>query len=154
MLTLVIGGQRALLALLRPYLATLQIGLFTNDWRPAIPDTIAAVQEATYTGYARQSITSWSAVFTNLAGQAEVDAPAYTFQVTAPSSAQYVYGYFVADNLGNLIWGERNPAGPQPMFGLGAPYVVVPRFVLTNFFLSAYAWNSEGGGLGGGSASS
>jgi len=153
MLTLVIGGQRAMLAYLRPYLQTLRIGLFTNDWRPEIPDTSSALVEATYIGYARQSVTDWGAVYTNLSGQAQVDAGPYTFQVTSPSPTQSVYGYFLADPTGNLIWAERNQAGPSPMFALGSPYVVIPRFLLTSFVLAAYAWNSEGGGLGGGSAS-
>lgn len=149
---LVIGGQRAMLGYLRPYLLTLRLGLFVNDWMPEIPDTITDLTEASYVGYARQNVVDWGAVYTNLSGQAETAAGPYTFQVTSPGPSQSVYGYFLADPSGNLILAERNDAGPQSMSSVGATFVVIPRFLLTSFALAAYSWSSEGGGFGGGSA--
>ena len=135
MLFLASSGSSALLQVLmtewidRP----LSIRLFKNDYSPSWLSTLADFVESDFAGYDGQSINGW--FFQGFAGQIGyivTDMP-NTFQVTSGTTApQLCFGYYVHDQDGNLLWGERDPVGPVDMSSEGNEYQIFARFGLAN----------------------
>jgi hypothetical protein len=106
----------------------LKIGLYKNDWTPALNDDITAVTPADFGGYAgEQDLDSW-----DVGGIAFVD-PRYV--MTHPNitwtangaSTNTVYGYYVTSNAGVLLWAERRATGGVTVGTVnGQTYVVAP----------------------------
>lgn len=106
-----------------------QIGLFNNNVTPANNISYAswAINEATFTGYARQNITSWPAAAVNGAGIAEVLHPTITWTLTG-GSPEDIYGIFVIDpSASYFLWYERHPLAPITLTNPGDPFAYTPR---------------------------
>lgn len=125
----------ALVALLQLHKATFNtytLRLFKNDKVPADTDTVADYTEANFTGYAAIATNAWGNAFLNAGNIAEIDETNRTFTQTGVIVTNLVYGYYVTDGAGNLIFAERNPAGPFNMNANGLVYVVLPRYTYRN----------------------
>lgn len=113
-----------------------QIGLYQNDWTPAVGDTISAVTAADFGGYSGvQSLASWDTggiVFTT--PRAVVLHPYKTWTADG-STTNTIYGYYVQTVGGVLMWAERRDLGGI-LIGVvnGQTYSVVPKFTMRSEF--------------------
>lgn len=126
------GGKVRLLQQLVSYLNGLTLRLFQNNHTPAIGDTAASYTEATFTGYSSQAITSFGTAYQNASNLGETDAAAMTFSMTGTTVTNNIYGYYVTDSGGNLIFAELNPNGVFAMNQTGLTYTVQPVFTSAN----------------------
>lgn len=110
----------------------LSLHLYINDITPNAGSTLGDFVEASFIGYLPGQINPWGLPVT-VDGRARSAASAVTFTKTAGSPAS-VYGYFVTDENGALLWAERDPAAPVPMMADGQTYTVVPRFTWVSEF--------------------
>ena len=107
--------------------------LFQNDRVPADGDTAASYQEANFTGYALQNAQSWSAPASS-GGAAQMTHPTLTWVVGTVGVGNLVYGYYITDNAGVLLWAERDPNAPVPMNASGNSYAITPAFTFHSEF--------------------
>lgn len=106
-----------------------QIHLFQNNHTPADGDTVADYTECTFSGYLVKTLLAWSAAAT-VSGRAEITEALQTWGHTGGATGNNVYGYYITDFAGNLLWAELDPAGPVLMDSSGQTYSVLPRFTL------------------------
>lgn len=110
-----------------------QVGLFQNDWTPAVGDTISAATPASFGGYdGLRTISGWtSASWSAPRASATADTEVWTAD---GGSGNIVYGYYVVDSLGALAWAERNPLGGFTISVAGQTYSVTPTFTRRSEF--------------------
>jgi hypothetical protein len=106
--------------------------LYTNDKVPADGDTLASYTEASFGGYAPAPVSGWTQP-AQQAGAARMQASPVTFTVAGPPGA-LIYGYFVTDPGGNLLWAERDPQAPVNMQTVGNSYTITPVFTMHSEF--------------------
>jgi len=131
-MTLVVpnSGEAALLTLALGANVTLK--LYSNDKTPAETDTAANYTEVAGGGYVSKTLSSasWSIV----AGAPSVASYTYQdFQFTGPTNAPTtVYGYFVVNAAGVLLWAERFGAGVLPFSPvLGSLIRITPKLSMS-----------------------
>ncbi len=81
--------------------------LFKNDHVPAVTDTNANYTEANFSGYATFALGNWAAGFVNSDGKGEIDATPHTFAHNGGAVANTVYGVYVTNNAGDVVYAER-----------------------------------------------
>jgi hypothetical protein len=83
-----------------------KLKLFTNNYTPTNADTPASFTEATFTGYAAITLTrsvsgsTWT--INSSSSPAVASYPAQSFNAT---SAQTVYGYYITNAAGTIVYG-------------------------------------------------
>lgn len=102
-------------AILAAYIATVtgtpityDLHLYTNNYDPALGDTVANYTEASFTGYAKGVIlgAGWGAVTVAAHVASSTHGTTFTFTNTG-SSPVTIYGYYVTDTSdANLKWAE------------------------------------------------
>lgn len=135
-------GEAAFLTEIRTALAALitathlKVRLFSNNYTPIATTVVSDFTEATFTGYAAQNVPALSTVFTNAAGQAEIDANATNFfQATDAVSPNTIYGYWIADETSTpiLMWCEKFDT-PIDMTTAGKTLILLLRLILASAF--------------------
>jgi len=102
--------------------------LFQNNHTPAVTDTEANYTEASFSGYAAVDIHAlWGAAFVNASGQGEIDCTTQTFAFGGGAVTNLVYGAYVVDNAGKLIYAERF-AAPISMSASPDQIIYTPKF--------------------------
>jgi hypothetical protein len=133
-LKIVDGGISKMLdKLLTAYGNTLVLKLFKSNTTPAAGDTAATYTEADFPGYAASNCTNWTAS-TVASSVATSSADQKTFSRSSTGTAQNIYGYFVLDSGGNLLFAERDPSAPIPLTNSGDAYLVTPKFTYQSQF--------------------
>jgi len=101
--------------------------LFTNVL-PLTPATLLTdLTEATFPGYARVSLVTWSAAYVTPSGlQAEIVSPAAVFTCTGGAGGQDVTGYAILDKAGLLVAAENFDV-PQSMHNNGETISVTAK---------------------------
>jgi len=123
----VVYAQQAILTRLTA--VHLFLGLFKADLVPSINDAsstyTAAGQEADFPGYGRIELNDWNGV----ALAAHVAANVETLRIFTASgpSTNDIYGYFLCNSTGVVMFAERDPNAPINMRTAGASYAIVPR---------------------------
>lgn len=117
---------------LKAYFNTLTLRLYQNNHTPVDTDTAANYTEATFSGYSAIALGSWSNAFLNSDNYGETDETTRVFTCTVAAPANTIYGYYITDGSGNLIWAEINPAGSFLINTIGQTYTVLPRWTLRN----------------------
>ena len=128
------GLKKALANMFGPAAAAYpdDVRLFTNDHTPTVDDVAADYTELAAGWYAPVVLSGWSPP-TYTAPRAETSAtPASWTNSDAPGSDVVVYGYFVLDADGDLVWAERDPDAPVTIFGGGYTYDVAAQRTLKN----------------------
>lgn len=116
----------------KSYRNSLTLRLFTNDHTPADNDVAEDYTEATFAGYSSITPLNWSdAVWDDVDAAISVEQ-VRGWVVTAPSPGQQVYGYYLTDPDGFLVYAERAIGAPTAMSTVGVAYVVYPRVTLKN----------------------
>ena len=131
-LVVVNGGKVAAAQQLKAWLNGLILRLYQNNRTPAITNVAGDYLEATFTGYASQAIVSFGNAFLNTSSIAELDASPMTFTQTGTLVTNTIFGYYVTDVAGNLIYAELNPNGSFNMNQTGLQYTVQPIMTLAN----------------------
>jgi len=126
------GGKTKLLQQLLTYLNGLTLRLFQNNINLAITDTAGTYTEATFTGYSAIALGAWGTAFLNASSLAETDEVVRTFSQTGTAVTNTIYGYYITDSGGNLIYAEKNPNGSFAMNTAGLTYSVQPILTLAN----------------------
>lgn len=126
-LVLTRGGSLLLLGAQQAYLQTLTLRLFKNDHPPVETDDVFAFDEATFTGYAAVPTTGWGMPALDAAFRAQIVEVLHTFACTGPAVPNTIFGYYLTDPAGRLVWAEYGPPGGQIMDGVGKVYLVQPR---------------------------
>lgn len=127
-----LASLRAYLDSTRALRNTLTLKLFVNDYTPLVTSEAIDFVEATFDGYAPQATTLWSLAFINASNQAESTEAVRVFIRATTGVAETVYGYYLVDGAGDLVFAERNPAGGTPIATAGDTYAVLPRMVCEN----------------------
>ncbi len=109
----------------------LTLKLFTNDITPADTDTAATYTEASGGGYAAKTLTngSWTITVANDPSDAVYAEQVWTFTGPLTGSAT-IYGYFVVDADGTLIYAERLGQSFTPSQN-GDQLKITPKFQLS-----------------------
>lgn len=113
--------------------AKLTCKLYQNDVTPDKDTVIGDLTEATFSGYAPVTITGWN--FGSVGLDAEDRAvtvgdnvPIFTHSGGATDNM--IYGYYVVDNVGALMWVQRIDEAPVPIDAAGRFVGVNPLFTL------------------------
>jgi len=81
--------------------------LFKNDHVPDEADVNGSYTEANFSGYASQALSTWNAAFLNDDDKGEIDADPKTFTHNGGGTSNTVYGAYVTNNAGDVIYAER-----------------------------------------------
>lgn len=92
--------------------------LFKNDHVPASDDVNADYTEANFSGYASVALGDWNAAFLNTDDKGEIDADPASFVHNGGGTSNTIYGAYVVDNAGDVIYAERFDA-PRVMSANG-----------------------------------
>lgn len=108
-----------------------RIHLFQNNHVPVFTDVLAAYTEATFDGYGGSVVLAWGVPFINGSNQAECDASTVTWVRSGGATSNTIYGIYVTDNAGLLVYAERFGA-PVSMTSAGDTIGYTPRATLIN----------------------
>jgi hypothetical protein len=101
--------------LISGYLSTSYMRLFVSNIVIGPSTTLAALlaAEATFAGYSKVPLTTWSTPTINSLGAAQTECTQASFTGTASGGTGSVYGYFLT-NSGGTLWygGETFSGGP------------------------------------------
>jgi len=128
------AGEEAMLDLILGEDYTLR--LYRNDVTNGLTDdevevlTASDFDEATFAGYSAKTLTGGSWTTTGDDPSVGVYA-AQTFTRSSTGTEQLIYGYYVTDTGGGLVWFENFP-GPASMVSSGDAINVTPRFTLAD----------------------
>lgn len=133
-LVLVNNGRTTLANQLRTYFnANTYLKLFQNNHTPVRGDTAASYTEATFGGYAQITLNSWGAASLTADFHALLTEIVRTFVCTGAPFTNTIYGYYIVDGGGNLLWAELAPASFN-VDAINKAYSVIPQFTLTSEF--------------------
>lgn len=110
----------------------LTLCLFQNDHTPTEGDDNSDYVEADFDGYLAVGVDSWTPPYLNGANKAETDEINRTFTQTGTGVTNDIYGYYVKNSAGDIIWAERDPSAPVAMDAIGKTYTVFLRFTVNS----------------------
>lgn len=110
----------------------LTLKLFTNNYTPLTTSVAGDFTEAAGGGYAAATFTagSWTVSTSNVPRDAVYAQQTFTFTGALTSTA-VIYGYYVVDADGVLVFAERASSTMTPATN-GDTYKVTPSFALAN----------------------
>lgn len=109
-----------------------KVGLFQNNAYPSLTWTKLSPVPCNFSGYSGLMLSfGWSAAVINNT-RAVTEANALLWTHDGGPVGNFVYGYYVVDTAGELIWAERFCPAPQWVFKFGTKVRVVPSFTLRN----------------------
>lgn len=134
-LVLVNGGSlEALSRLLAAWNGQLKAGLYQNDFTPDAASTITSINPANFSGYVGlKNVTGWSAPVLSGVRAFSAAAPLGWVHNGGPSQ-NWIYGYYVVNLSGVLMWAERVPGPPKGLVTNGNGYQVTPAFTQRSEF--------------------
>lgn len=121
-------GRRGALGTLLPWLRTLYVNLFANDYIPVAASLPSDFLTPTFDGYRPLPFGVWSGTFLDQAGNAQVNGAPLLWTVGPLGGSDLIFGYWVSDQNGYAIWAERNLSGANPMIVPGTQYPLLPNF--------------------------
>lgn len=121
-------GRRWACALCQTALQGCSLSLFANDYTPLVNSVRTDFIEPTWDLYAPLLLGPWGTVFLNPDDNGETDYPIVEFTVGPLGGSATIYGYFVVNPAGYVIFAERNPAGGVLVSGYGDKFPLLPRF--------------------------
>lgn len=100
--------------------------LFKNNHVPTEADVVGDYTEANFSGYPGAVSPTWGTPFVNGSNKGEVDATLITYTHNGGGTANTVYGVYVVDGAGVLVYAERFPA-PYTMGSNGDTFPYTPK---------------------------
>lgn len=86
-----------------------KIKLYKNNHTPAVGDLVGDYDEADFDGYGEITL-AWSAAFTNGDGKGQITGDSCTWVRGAGATSNTIYGVYVVDYGGDLMYAEKFPA--------------------------------------------
>ena len=113
---------------------TLLLKLFANNYTPSYASTLGDLVEVTTTGYTNNTVTNsnWTVSTPTATDYAQAGYPELSFTFSASSAQSLVYGYYVTDTLGNLLWLERFTNAPFTVPAAGGNIGIILTINLEN----------------------
>ena len=109
----------------------LTIKLFTSNTTPTDTDTAGTYTEAAGGGYASKTLAATNCTVADVSGISTASYPQLTWTFTgALTDNASIYGYYVVDSSGTLIFSERGASAYQPANN-GDEYKVTISFQLS-----------------------
>lgn len=107
----------------------LKIRLYKNNYTPVNGTVIGDLTQADFNGYTAGGTTlaNWTTP-TTVSSRAQTQADPVTWTKGVGGTGNSIYGYYVVDGSGNLLWAERDPAAPIDLNTDGKQYLVLARF--------------------------
>ena len=104
--------------------------LYSNNLTPSSTTVVGDVTEVTSGGYAAITLTSssWS-VATSGGGVTTASYAEQTFNITTSAT---VYGYYITNVAGDLLWLERFTAAPFQLPGSGGQVLITSQVSLNS----------------------
>lgn len=125
-----LGALDTLDALRPSYLPSLRIGLFANDWWPVRASTITEIEPAWFSGNSvLHALPNWGAPFL-IGDLAASEAMPRTWIHDGGPVSSWVFGYYVVNQAGALVWAERTELDGLVMYYAGQVYRVTPQYSL------------------------
>jgi len=116
-----------LTTLVTQYAGGFQVGLYQNNWTPVQGSVIGDVTPATFSGYAGLiSLVGWD-VPTIVGARAVSAADLVSWVHNGGATSNQIYGVYVVNGSGVLMWAERDPAAPRTMVALNDTYAYVAQ---------------------------
>jgi hypothetical protein len=103
--------------------------LFTNNLTPSSTTVIGDITQATGGGYSAITMTSASWSVATVAGVTTASYPEVTFSFTTSAT---VYGYYVTNIAGDLLWLERFTAAPFQLPNSGGQILITSQISLNS----------------------
>lgn len=105
---------------------------FVANHTPVAADTAATYNaiEAAFGGYAAITLNLWSAAFTNVSDVAQTIEAVRTWTTTGAGLPTTVFGIYVLDSGGQLVYAELNPAGGVTLTAAAQIFSYIPIFTL------------------------
>jgi hypothetical protein len=106
-----------------------KIKLYKNDYTPKQDgtDTVNDYLEADFGGYSEKTLNNLGTPVMK-DGAAICLSPLLVWRRTSGSNT--IYGYYVVDGNGNLLWAERRPSGPRTIDAATPEYALQARLRL------------------------
>ena len=128
-----VGDLQLLTDLISVWANTLVIHLFQNNYTPVDGTVVGDFVEATFDGYGSQGVSTWGSP-TIVGPRGQTQAASNTWTKAAGTNPNLIYGYYILDGAGNLLWAERDPAAPIPMNVAMDTYTITPGFTTRSEF--------------------
>lgn len=102
---------------------------FVSNHTPVHGDVAATYTaiEATFGGYSRITLNSWSAAYVNASLEAQIDEAVRTWTATGSGLPQTIYGIFILSAGGTLLYVELNPTGGVTLSAAGHSFPYTPK---------------------------
>ena len=113
---------------------TLVLKLYRNDLTPGPATELGDFNDANYSGYAAQEPENWTAPVDDGTGRAISEADTLTFTHNGGGVANNVYGYYVVNAGGDLLWCERFGTAPLVMASAADSFTLRPKLTLRSQF--------------------
>lgn len=126
-----VGEIQSLTELVAAWGGDLVVDLYQNDYTPVAASVVGSFTVATFSGYAQEALAG-GAVNPAVDGDSRAFATwdEVEFTHNGGGTSNSVYGYYVRDGGGNLLWAERFDAAPIAMANSGDQLRFVPKLTL------------------------
>ena len=112
---------------------TVLLRLYDNDLTPDPTTGLANITETTHTGYTAATLVNnaW-VVATDAGGSATASYAEQTFTFSGAATGVDVFGYYVTDSAGVLLWVERFSSSPYAIPSAGGQIAITATISLEN----------------------
>jgi hypothetical protein len=113
--------------------ATVAVGLYTAIvGTPNAERVLGDLTEATFTGYARQAMASWTDPFNKGNGQVAMNGAAHHFTPTDAVTPNTILGWFIASAVaGGTLLAIESLDSPVPLANADHTLSILPQFAVT-----------------------
>lgn len=115
----------------------LQMKLFKNDYNPVAGTILADLTVADFTGYVAKNLAGAATQAALDAGNRAVTLWNLLTWTKNGVTGNTIYGYWVVDGAGSLLWVERFASGGYAMTVDGTQLQLVPQLTARSQFLNA-----------------
>ncbi len=112
---------------LKAWLQTLTCRLFQNNYTPTVLDVPGNYTEATFSGYAAQTMPTWTDAGPDANNNEQFTSAQLVWTLTSTAVINTIYGYYWTDANGNVCAAEA-AASSFGMTVVGYQYAVNPAF--------------------------
>jgi len=127
-------GKLWILNLFRADFNGYSIRLFQNDLTPGNLTVLGDITEANFSGYVSKTLANSTPAVIDVSNKALTIWDPLLWSHNGGATANSIYGYYVLDGTGGLVYIERDPSAPVSMSMLGSTYVVNPRLTVDSEF--------------------
>jgi hypothetical protein len=128
-----LGSQYTAAVLKAAWINAFQVGLYSNDWTPYRGMRLSMVTPASFSGYVGLRTINTFSSLTWDGTRATLTGPLMRWVHDGGPIQGLVFGYYVVNTAGDLVWAERIDP-PTWLIEAGEAYRVTPRFTVRSEF--------------------